>query len=477
MFSENTIENGDRSKGNKRRKKRVYWGYSMLDYKGMEAYFEEMARKGWMLEKIGEVWATFYKDQPKNLQFTIDIFEGSGVLTPEETEETKEYRELCEKNGWHFLASIKELQIFFAPKNLDLTPLQTDEELEENLVRKKVWKKDFAINIITLIVTLGLVMFSRLRPSWHMDDYVGNMIYYIYPFMLLPAGLSFVSSILWMRKVKEKGLPEKNIENFFSGRKRKLIVDITAVFILAVLIMGIVLDTIYNPHRNTLSSMFPVFLGLSIGTILRILIRKKGRKKDDGIKFLVVGFIIMFLILGAFNHIRSENFKERLGEGDFNRWTVEEAPEGIEFYSLEPTLLVREDVQIRRRVFREVGQSFAVPNYYKQVEIWEGNGEEWGIVVKTYETRGAGVAEKIKEGYLNFQIGGLITYISDSWIQREELQEAWEVDHVSTAEDYPGILVRKKERIWFIEGSPNTRLEEYLDIDLLVQEILLPVFD
>jgi hypothetical protein len=156
--------------GQKKRKKRVYWGYSMLDYKGMEAYFEKMAKEGWMLEKIGEVWATFYEATPENLQFTIDVFEGSGILIPEETEETKEYRELCEKNGWHFVASIKELQIFYAPAKEDVTPLQTDEELEESLVRNKLWKKDFGVKVIVLVLTLGLVIFSRFRASVHMDE-------------------------------------------------------------------------------------------------------------------------------------------------------------------------------------------------------------------------------------------------------------------------------------------------------------------
>lgn len=37
----------------KNKTKRVLWGFFLLDYKAMETYLEEMAEKGWMLEKIG----------------------------------------------------------------------------------------------------------------------------------------------------------------------------------------------------------------------------------------------------------------------------------------------------------------------------------------------------------------------------------------------------------------------------------------
>ena len=74
MFGKKDRDRNGKGGGEKRRRKRVYWGYSILDYKGMEAYFEKMASEGWMLEKIGEIWATFYRETPKDLQFSIDVF-------------------------------------------------------------------------------------------------------------------------------------------------------------------------------------------------------------------------------------------------------------------------------------------------------------------------------------------------------------------------------------------------------------------
>jgi len=436
----------------KSRKKRVYWGYSVLDYKGMEAYFEKMAKEGWMLEKIGEVWATFYEASPKNLQFTIDVFEDSGILTPEETDEAKEYRELCEKNGWHFVTSIKALQIFYAHAEEDLTPLQTDEQLEENLAKKKLWKMDFGANIMVLLLILGVVIFSRLNSPVYMDDYTGNIIYFLYPYMLIPAAISLIRTMLWIRKVNRQGLPDKEVQTFFSGRNRKLLIDGTWILMLGLLVIGVVLDSVYNPDSNKLLSIFPAVLGVSIGTILRLLLRKKGRKKSDGILFLIVGILVAFMILGVVQYIANQWFAWNAKEIDSN--VIEEIPEEMESYSLDSILFSTEEMQLKGRSFSMIGQSFAIPKYYSQHERWEGDEDEWEFTVKTYEARNKDIAEIITEGYLNFELGGILIHLGDNWSERVDLKEAWDVDGFYIAEGYPAILMHKGDRVWIIEG-PN----------------------
>ena len=461
--------------GEKRRRKRVYWGYSILDYKGMEAYFEKMAREGWMLEKIGELWATFYRETPKDLQFTIDVFERSGILTPEETEEAREYRELCEKNGWHFVTSIKELQIFHAPANEDLTPIQTDEELEESLARKKVWKKDFSTSIIVFLLTAVLVIITRVRPAFQMDEYMGNIIYFLYPLMLIPTMIALIRSLLWIRKVKRQGLPEKEAETFFTGRRRKLLIDIIAALVAGFLILGVVLDTLYNPHANTISSIFPALLGITVGTIIRLSIQKKGRNKDDGIRFVIIGFLVMFMILGGFNYYRERQIENNIGDRDPN--LIEEIPEDITTYSIEEVLVFTEEKALKRRTFPVLGQSFAVPKHYTQHQTWEVEGRNWEITIRTYETRNAWVAERIAEGYLDFQMGGIITWFGENWRDMEDLREAWDVDGFYMTEGYPAILMKQDTHLWIIEGNYR-RVDNYIEeikepnMERLIEEIL-----
>ena len=83
----------------KNKTKRVFWGFFPLDYKAMETYLEEMAGKGWMLEKVGRMTARFRAIEPQKLKFYVDVFKEEGPLTPERTKEAEEYRRLCRESG------------------------------------------------------------------------------------------------------------------------------------------------------------------------------------------------------------------------------------------------------------------------------------------------------------------------------------------------------------------------------------------
>jgi hypothetical protein len=50
----------------KNKMKRVFWGFFALDYKAISIYLEEMAEKGWMLEKVGRMTAKFRAMKPRN---------------------------------------------------------------------------------------------------------------------------------------------------------------------------------------------------------------------------------------------------------------------------------------------------------------------------------------------------------------------------------------------------------------------------
>src|SRR5690554_3634805 len=102
----------------------------------MKSYLEEMAEKGWMLEKIGlqQQFAKFRAIEPQKLKFYVDVFKEGGPLTPEKTEESEVYRRLCEESGWKFITSQDYLQFFYAEEGSDPVPIQTDEAIEQEIV-------------------------------------------------------------------------------------------------------------------------------------------------------------------------------------------------------------------------------------------------------------------------------------------------------------------------------------------------------
>jgi hypothetical protein len=108
----------------------------------MGEYLEEMAEKGWMIEKVGHYMAKFRAVEPKRLKFYVDVYEEGGPLTPEKTEESEEYRKLCQESGWTFITSLDYLQFFYADRDSEPVPIQTDEEIEQKIIEFTLWKKE-----------------------------------------------------------------------------------------------------------------------------------------------------------------------------------------------------------------------------------------------------------------------------------------------------------------------------------------------
>ena len=137
--------------------KTVFWGFFSLDYKAMETYLEDMARKGWMLEKVGRITAKFKAIEPRNLKFYVDVFKEGGPLTPENTREAQEYRNLCQDSGWNYITSQDYLQFFYAEADSDPVPIQTDPALEQKIVQSTLWKHELLSIIATLLVIVFLM--------------------------------------------------------------------------------------------------------------------------------------------------------------------------------------------------------------------------------------------------------------------------------------------------------------------------------
>jgi len=120
--------------------KRVFWGFFSLDYKAIETYLEEMAEKGWMLEKVGRTTAKFRAIEPQKLKFYVDVFKEGGPLTPEKSKEAEEYRRLCQESGWTFITSQDYLQFFYSDGDMEPVPIQTDEVIEHKIVETTIWR-------------------------------------------------------------------------------------------------------------------------------------------------------------------------------------------------------------------------------------------------------------------------------------------------------------------------------------------------
>ena len=86
----------------RKKKKRVFAFYRYTEGGSMEAYLEEMARKGWHFVewRLGMV---FEKGAPEDVIYDVEVFSGGRETDQRPGEEAEEYGEYCEAAGWQLV--------------------------------------------------------------------------------------------------------------------------------------------------------------------------------------------------------------------------------------------------------------------------------------------------------------------------------------------------------------------------------------
>ena len=79
----------------------------------LEIYFEEMALKGWILDKLSNLYIKFKKSEPRRIKYTIDVIDKITSNTEVNSESALAHREKLKDLGWEFSCEYNNLQIFY----------------------------------------------------------------------------------------------------------------------------------------------------------------------------------------------------------------------------------------------------------------------------------------------------------------------------------------------------------------------------
>lgn len=119
------------------KKKEKIMSYLALEYKQMELYLEDMAKKGWILKDYEELFfkqvnnAVFIQTESKTVQYCVDF----------KSNDSYDYFETCRASGWNYVASTSYFHIFMHEGEAIL-PLQSDDAIESQLVYDQVYRKE-----------------------------------------------------------------------------------------------------------------------------------------------------------------------------------------------------------------------------------------------------------------------------------------------------------------------------------------------
>lgn len=448
----------------KNKTKRVFWGFFSLDYKAMGEYLEEMAEKGWMVEKVGQYVTKFRAIEPKKIKFYVDVFKEAGPLTPEKTESSEEYRKLCQESGWTFITSQNYLQFFYAAGDSQPVPIQTDEEIEQKIVEHTLLKNELrGVLIFALIAVYILVRNIPLRYT-NLLSFTGVTSTFLFPVLCLLTAIPAAYSIIWMIKAR------RNIKNGISitkptwknARRRIMLFYGPTWIILLFYFLSFIIDSFFKPDI-----MVFVLLGPGIGAIfgltIRYLVKNNKIARDSIINYIVVGIIILIIfvqIAGRLVFDWSEDI-----------YVVDTIPEGYPILTLKE--ITKESSQgIVSREFKP-GMSPIVPKHHTYYEYENLGDSARSINIKYYEAINSYFADIIFKGITERLEKGMkwrgMTIFTKKVIIDDEMKNLWGVDNLALTDEEGEIIIQKGNTVLHLNDySGNMDLNDRQTRELII---------
>ena len=136
-------------------KKRRMEYISFFNHTGLEEHFTKMARKGWLIESISNLYWTYQKIKPQDVHFCVTYYPRASDFDPGPSEEQQTFHDFCAHTGWQLACTWHQMQVFYNDKESPI-PLETDAMMEVDTLHKAC-KKNF-LPTYFLLLAVGLLM-------------------------------------------------------------------------------------------------------------------------------------------------------------------------------------------------------------------------------------------------------------------------------------------------------------------------------
>ena len=297
---------------------------NIINYPYLEKYLEDMASKGWLLDKIilGSVFI-FKKTEPRELEFSISPYEVETIFTRKTKQELEEFETVCEAVGWNYCTKSGDLFIYFKEKGSDALDIHTDEEEEfkllETIGKKQI--KNFYFQVFFLII----IMFLNLSNIDNIFFMKTGLLQIIYPFIPMALVLSIVDRIHMghFLKVNRENI-ELGREIEYSDSKFYFTRLFFTIFFLSLFLLFIYVfyTSIFLKNKIIFRAFLPVIIAFIIGQLYRIFVKPSRYSKEDKKKVLFIVMVVAAILSITIGILNTNNLIDQVNIPDRDKYKV-----------------------------------------------------------------------------------------------------------------------------------------------------------
>jgi len=283
-------------------KKRRFETLSFYDHTGIEKHLTEMARKGWMIERISNYYWTYRKIEPQELHFTVSYYPKASEFDPIPTQGQQTFLDFCAQTGWELVCTWFQMQIFYN-EGENPTPIYTDPALEVASIHKACkanYLRSYWILLVIGTVGGGLFLSSLIADTLRFLASPGDLITGLVTLMLFVfCAVELFTYYRWHKKAKKAAQQEQFLDTPSTAKFQK-----TFVAILLLLVACWLLHLLFgrSPMLAIISALvFLVFFATAVfqNVVKRLLKRLRTLAWINRILTVAAGFVIAYILMGA----------------------------------------------------------------------------------------------------------------------------------------------------------------------------------
>lgn len=273
-----------------------------MDYTGIAAHLAEMAKKGWLVEKLSNFGWTYRKIEPKKLTFYVSYFPKVSEFDPGPTEAQQTFYDFCRHTGWELAATSAQMQIFYNEQE-NPVPIETDPVVEVETIHQAAKKSFFPSHIVLLLLSVwyGFLFVSRL-----LGDLIGLLSSTSQLFSGFAFTMLFVICVveltayhIWYAKAKKAAADGKFIKAYSTSRFQWIVLVSVIIGYVYWIVGEVILGSALKRTVGIAMIFYTVALIILVNAFKQLLKRKNVPRNVNRFLTISSSFVLSFSMMGV----------------------------------------------------------------------------------------------------------------------------------------------------------------------------------
>ena len=264
----------------------------------VEKWYEDMAKKGWQIEKIIFSFIhEFKKAEPEDARYKISMAPNEGSFSAFSKDELRDFDEMAGEFGWHLVDRTFNMNIY------KLNEGSQDSLYNEGSEEIEILKKGVRGEIISLsinFIVFAFLAFYIISQFFSRDIFYSNYLIFMGPaciLLLLFDALALADYILFKNRNRDaKDVNEIKFSRLTFSKSFIILLYIPLILMVLVLTSDFLLPSGDSNSFVMLISLLPTFIMVSFIYFYRKKIKAMNIKRN-GKKFILISMVVLISLI------------------------------------------------------------------------------------------------------------------------------------------------------------------------------------